>query len=54
MTQGASREQQAFVVMPFAADFDDVYAAIREAVRAVDESIRAVRLDEVRAARVNY
>lgn len=42
--------EHAFVIMPFATAFDDVYATIKQAVRAVDRSIEAVRLDEVRSA----
>ena len=41
---------KAFVMMPFAAEFDDVYEAIRRAVATVDDGLELIRLDEVRAA----
>jgi nucleoside 2-deoxyribosyltransferase len=37
-------------MMPFAAEFDDVYEAIRRAVATVDDGLELIRLDEVRAA----
>jgi hypothetical protein len=40
----------AFVMMPFSADFDDVYSTIKAAVAAVDSGVRTVKLDEVLAA----
>lgn len=40
-----------FVIMPFAKDFDDVYATIRRAVGTVREGqVQCFRLDEVKAA----
>jgi hypothetical protein len=42
--------QTVFVMMPFASDFDDVYAAVKDSIAAVDESFKVVRLDEIRAA----
>ena len=41
-----------FVIMPFAADFDDVYAVIKATVEtaAVDIEGRCFRLDESRPA----
>lgn len=40
----------AFIVMPFAPHFDDVYDVIRQSVEALDEGLVPLRLDEVRAA----
>jgi hypothetical protein len=37
-------------MMPFAADFDDVYATVKDSVAAVDESMATIRLDKIRAA----
>ena len=37
-------------MMPFASEFDDVYATIKESIASVDESMRVIRLDEIRAA----
>lgn len=48
LTGGSSRT--VFIMMPFASDFDDVYDVVRGAVAAVDESMKVVRLDEIRAA----
>jgi Nucleoside 2-deoxyribosyltransferase len=42
--------QTVFVMMPFVSDFDDVYAAVKDAIAAVDASFKVVRLDEIRAA----
>jgi nucleoside 2-deoxyribosyltransferase len=42
--------QTVFVMMPFASDFDDVYANVKDSVAAVDESLKVIRLDEIRAA----
>ena len=41
---------KAFVIMPFAAEFDDVYDLIKQAISEVDDGLKVVRLDEVRAA----
>lgn len=41
---------KAFVIMPFAPEFDDVYDVIRQSVSALGEDLVATRLDEVRAA----
>ncbi len=43
-------EVKAFVMMPFATEFDDVYDLIQQCVRSVDDGIRTIRLDQVRAA----
>jgi hypothetical protein len=45
-----SVSQTVFVLMPFAAEFDDVYAVIKDSVAAIDASMAVIRLDEVRAA----
>src|SRR5215831_453898 len=42
--------QTAFVIMPFSADFDDVYSVIKDSIAVADNLMRTVRLDEVRAA----
>jgi hypothetical protein len=42
--------QTVFVMMPFALEFDDVYAIVKDSVAAVDESLKPIRLDEIRAA----
>jgi hypothetical protein len=42
--------QTAFVMMPFRAEFDDVYSIVTDSIAAVDESMNVIRLDEVRAA----
>ncbi len=42
--------QTVFIMMPFAPDFDDVYATVKGSVAAVDESLKVMRLDEIRAA----
>ena len=39
-----------FIMMPFAAEFDDVYSTIKDSVTAVDSSMKVTRLDEIRAA----
>jgi nucleoside 2-deoxyribosyltransferase len=47
---GGGIPQTVFIMMPFAADFDDVYATVKDSVAAVDESLAVIRLDEIRAA----
>lgn len=42
--------QSVFIMMPFAAEFDDVYETVKDSIAAVDESIKVIRLDEIRAA----
>ncbi len=42
--------QTAFVMMPFAAEFDDVYSTVKDSIASVDDSLHVIRLDEVRAA----
>jgi hypothetical protein len=42
--------QTVFIMMPFAPEFDDVYAIVKDSVAAVDESLKPIRLDEIRAA----
>jgi hypothetical protein len=42
--------QTVFIMMPFASDFDDVYAAVKDSITAVDDSMKVIRLDEIRAA----
>ena len=37
-------------MMPFASDFDDVYDTIKSSIASVDESIKVMRVDEIRAA----
>lgn len=46
----ADVHQTAFVIMPFSADFDDVYSVVKDSIADVDNSMRVVRLDEMRAA----
>lgn len=48
MTQ--SEDAKAFVIMPFASEFDDVYDTVKQAISTVDDALKVVRLDEVRAA----
>jgi nucleoside 2-deoxyribosyltransferase len=52
MTQAPKGEASlsVFIMMPFAPEFDDVYAAIKDSVAAVDQSMKVIRLDEIRAA----
>ena len=38
--------QTVFIMMPFASDFDDVYATVKDSVAAVDESLEIIRLNE--------
>jgi hypothetical protein len=40
----------AFVIMPFAPEFDDVYTVVQQAVHAVDSEMQVIRLDEELAA----
>jgi hypothetical protein len=40
----------AFVIMPFSVAFDDVYSTVKDSIAAVDNLMRVIRLDEVRAA----
>src|ERR1700677_1131382 len=42
--------QTVFVMMPFSSEFDDVLAIVKDSVAAVDESLKPIRLDEIRAA----
>jgi nucleoside 2-deoxyribosyltransferase len=42
--------QTVFIMMSFASEFDDVYATVKDSIAAVDESLKVVRLDEIRAA----
>jgi hypothetical protein len=42
--------QTVFVMMPFAPEYDDVYAIVKDSVATVDESLKPIRLDEIRAA----
>jgi hypothetical protein len=42
--------ERAFIIMPFDPAFNDVHAAIKEALREVGDRVEATRLDEVRAA----
>lgn len=41
---------KAFIIMPFASEFDDVYDTVKQAISTVDDALMVVRLDEVRAA----
>jgi nucleoside 2-deoxyribosyltransferase len=52
MSQSPSEDtpQRVFVMMPFASDFYDVYAIVKDSIAAVDESMQVIRLDEIRAA----
>src|SRR5215469_4947182 len=42
--------QSIFVIMPFADDFDEVYNTIKDSVSSVNEPMKVIRLDEIRAA----
>jgi hypothetical protein len=42
--------QSIFVMMPFARDFDLVYKAIEDSIAYVDDSMKVMRLDKIRAA----
>lgn len=42
--------QTAFIIMPFATEFDDVYDVVKGSVASVDQSMKVIRLDEIRAA----
>jgi hypothetical protein len=42
--------QSVFVMMPFESGFDDVYEAIKDSIASVDDSIKVMRIDEIRAA----
>lgn len=46
----ASTELRAFVMMPFATEFDDVFDVIKQCIGSVDEHLQTIRLDELRAA----
>jgi len=49
-TGSESTAAKAFVIMPFASEFDDVYDAIKRAVSRVDAGLHLSRLDELRSA----
>ena len=52
MSQEATGQlpQSVFVMMPFSTGFDDVYETIKDSIASVDESLKVIRLDEIRAA----
>jgi hypothetical protein len=41
------QKRTAFVLMPFAAEFDSIYAAVRRTLEADDVKVRCYRADEV-------
>lgn len=49
-TPQANKSQSVFVMMPFETSFDDVFSAVKDSIDSVDESMRVIRLDEVRSA----
>jgi len=50
VAQNGGTTPTAFIIMPFASKFDNVYEAIKQVVKTVDIGLGVTRLDEIRAA----